>query len=60
MVFNNKSFDLRQLMDSIKLRIASWFKAKWPSRVESLVDIVRFPNLIKVPLKAKYVRTVEL
>ena len=46
-------------MNNIKLRIAFWVKDKWSSCDESLVDIARFPNLIKVPLRVKSVRTVK-
>ena len=56
MVFNNKDFDLRQLRDNINLRIVAWNKAKWPDCVDSLTDIVRFPYLIKAPMKNKYGR----
>ena len=56
MVFNNKDFDLRQLRDNINLRITAWYKAKWPDCVDSLTDIVRFPYLIKAPMKNKYGR----
>ena len=56
MVFNNKEFDLRQLLENIKLRIASWYKANWSSCNESVCNLVRFPNLIKAPLKANAVR----
>ena len=60
MIFNSKAFDLRQLLENIKLRIAFWIKAKWPGYNESLIDIVRFPNLIKGSLSVKFVRTVRL
>ena len=60
MVFNNKVFDSSQLMDNIKLRIAFWFKAKWLGCDESFVDIVRFPNIIKVPSRVKFITEVKL
>ena len=47
-VFNGKVLDLRQIIDLIKLRIASWSKAKWPDCIVSMMDAVRFPNEIKV------------
>ncbi|XWS15405.1 hypothetical protein CRYUN_Cryun35bG0094600 [Craigia yunnanensis] len=55
MVFNGKVFDLRQIINIIKLRIASWFNAKWPS-VYSVLEVVRFPNDTKVPPKVKVVK----
>ena len=55
MVFNGKVFDLRQTIDVIKLRIASWFNAKWPG-VYLVSDVVRFSNAIKVPPKVKIVK----
>ena len=58
MVFNNKEFNLK-LLDNIILRIASWFKAKWPDCKVSLSEIVRFPNLIKASLRVKHVRLVR-
>ena len=47
-VFNGKVLDLRQIIDLIKLRIASWCKAKWSNCIISMTDAVRFPNEIKV------------
>ena len=60
MVFNNKGFDLRQMVDNIKFRIASWFKAKWPRSNESISELIRYPNLISVPLRVKPVRVVTM
>ena len=60
MVFNIKAFDLRQLLDNIKLKIVSWFKTKWPSCDVSLIDVVKFPNLIKASLGVKSVRAIKL
>ena len=60
MVFNGKVLDLRQLINTIKLRIAFWFKAKWPECEDSLMDVVRFPNVIKAPLKVKSAKEVIL
>ena len=60
MVFNNKEFDLRQLLENIKLRIASWYKANWSSCNESVCNPVRFPNLIKASLRAKAIKVCRL
>ena len=59
-VFNNKGFDLRQMVDNIKFRIASWFKAKWPRSNESISELIRYPNLISVPLRVKAVKVVTI
>ena len=56
MVFNGKVFDLRQILDIINLKIANWFKAKWPKCTNSILDIVRFPNIIKRPPVIKAVK----
>ncbi|OMO61255.1 hypothetical protein COLO4_33496 [Corchorus olitorius] len=47
-VFNGKMIDIKQLIDCAKLSIAMWAKAKWPSKVGSIDDIVRFPSLMMV------------
>ena len=56
MVFNSKDFDYRQICDIILLRVGNWFKAKWPNNTESILDIIRFPNLIKQPMRLKVVK----
>ena len=53
MVFNGKVFDLEQIIDSLKFRLASWFKAKWPVSPHSILDIVRFPKDIMVTKEGK-------
>ena len=60
MIFNGKAYDFRQIIDTIKLRTAWWFKAKWPNSVNSILDIVRFPNNIQSPIKSKAVKNVTL
>ena len=57
-IFNGKFFYFWQLIDIIKLKIVSWFKAKWPDGEDNLMEVVRFSNLIKVPLRVKPVRDV--
>ena len=59
MVFKDKEFDLRKLLDNIIFRIASWFKVKWSECKVSLSEFVRYPNLVKAPLRAKQVRVVK-
>ena len=56
MVFSSKVFDSKQLTDIIFLRVANWVKAKWPDSVESVLDIIRFPNLVKQPMRLKVVK----
>ena len=56
MVFNGKVFDLRQILDIIKLRIVNWFKAKWSECGDSVLDLVRFSNIIKRLLVVKAVK----
>ena len=58
--FQQKEFDLRKLLDNINLRIASWFKAKWSGCNVSPREVVRFPNLIKAPLRVKPLRLARL
>ena len=41
------------IIDTIKVRIASWFKAKWPDCPNSILDFLRFPNVIQTPMKVK-------
>ncbi|XWS30871.1 hypothetical protein CRYUN_Cryun23aG0028100 [Craigia yunnanensis] len=53
MVINGKVFNFRHIIDTVKLHITSWFKYKWPDCINSVLDAVRFPNAIQVPLKAK-------
>ena len=60
MIFNGKVFDSRQIIDTIRLRIAWWFKAKWPDSVYSILDIVRFPNITQSPLKSRAVKNAAL
>ena len=49
MVFNGKAFDLEQIIDIFKFRLASWFKVKWPKTPHSILDIVKFSKDIQVP-----------
>ncbi|XWS71347.1 hypothetical protein CRYUN_Cryun03dG0130500 [Craigia yunnanensis] len=56
MVFNGKVFDSRLFCDIILLCVANWLKAKWPDSAESTLDIVRFPNFAKQPVKLKVVK----
>ena len=60
MIFNGKASDFRQIIDTIRLRTAWWFKAKWPDNVNSILDIIRFPNNIQSPIKPKVVKNVTL
>ena len=52
-VFNGKVPDFEETMDTSKYRLASWFKARWPSSPYSISDIVRFPKDIPVPMANK-------
>ena len=53
MVFNGKVFDLEQIIDIFKFRLASWFKAKWPETSLTNSDMARFPKDTKVPKVCK-------
>ena len=53
MVFNRKALDLEEMADIIKYRLASWFKARWPDSPHSILDIVRFPKDILIPMVKK-------
>ncbi|XVF07574.1 hypothetical protein REPUB_Repub06bG0151200 [Reevesia pubescens] len=56
-VFNGKSFDFSQIIFSIKFRLASWAKARWPQLLESFDDVFRcFANVV-VPVAPKVVRS---
>ena len=48
MVFKGKVFDFEQFINTLKFRIASWFKAKWPISLHIISDIVRFSKDIQV------------
>ena len=52
-IFNRKMVDILQLIDCIKVRIAMWAKAKWPDKVGSINDAVRFPSLVMVEDKGR-------
>ncbi|XVE58756.1 hypothetical protein DITRI_Ditri04bG0194700 [Diplodiscus trichospermus] len=41
--------DIKQLLDSIRLRVSFWCKAKWPAIHECLLDIYIHPDLVKIP-----------
>ena len=49
MVINGKVWDLEQIIDTFRFRLASWFKAKWPESSHSISDIMRFPKNIQIP-----------
>ena len=46
MIFNDTIFDFKQIIDTIKFRIASWFKAKWPECPNIFLDVVNCPSAI--------------
>ncbi|XWS42557.1 hypothetical protein CRYUN_Cryun16bG0024600 [Craigia yunnanensis] len=52
-IFNGKVSNFRQIIDIIKFRTASWFKAKWPNSVNSFLDVFRCPNNISILQKLK-------
>ncbi|XVE84839.1 hypothetical protein DITRI_Ditri17bG0044900 [Diplodiscus trichospermus] len=49
MIFNRKLLDFQQLINGIKFRVASWARAKWSNIQYGVLDIVRFPQLVKTP-----------
>ncbi|XWS63730.1 hypothetical protein CRYUN_Cryun06bG0126500 [Craigia yunnanensis] len=49
-----------KIIDTIRLRTTSWFKAKWPDSVNSILDVVKFPNNSQIPLKPRVVKNVIL
>ena len=53
MVFNGKVFDSGQIIDTFKFHLASWFKARWPDTLHSILDIVRFSKDTQVKKASK-------
>ena len=53
MIFNGKVFDYIQISNTIRFRLATWFKAKWPDCPNSTLDIVKFPKEIQVQKVSK-------
>ncbi|XVF41915.1 hypothetical protein PTKIN_Ptkin01aG0319200 [Pterospermum kingtungense] len=45
-IFNNKNVELLQVIDTAKLRLSHWIKAKWPQFHEGWMKIMRCPNLV--------------
>ena len=56
MVFNSKIFGSRQISDIILLHVANWLKVKWLDSAESILNIIRFPNFVKQPMRLKVVK----
>ena len=53
MVFNGKVFDFDPIIDTLKFRLASWFKAKWPKTPSFISDIVRFRKVTQISKRHK-------
>ena len=53
MAFNGKVFDLEQFIDTFKIRLASWFKAKWPKSLHTISEIVNFSKDVQAPKVSK-------
>ncbi|XVE80966.1 hypothetical protein DITRI_Ditri15bG0024200 [Diplodiscus trichospermus] len=56
-VFNDKSVSIEQVIDSSKLRLVHWVKAKWLRILTGWQEIFMFLNLIVVPLKGHKIRS---
>ncbi|XVE68735.1 hypothetical protein DITRI_Ditri09bG0093200 [Diplodiscus trichospermus] len=54
---NRNTFDFQQLLDVIMLRVLLWSKAKWLDVQAGVMDMVRAPNLVKIPRKSKGTRS---
>ncbi|XVE66643.1 hypothetical protein DITRI_Ditri08aG0094800 [Diplodiscus trichospermus] len=48
-VFNGATPEFDKLIDSIKLRLAFWIKAKWPKIAERTIDIFRGLSVMSTP-----------
>lgn len=55
-VFNNKEVDAGNVIDTIKLRLFSWYKGKWPQAMESTIEFISCLNVIKINGKKMKVR----
>ncbi|XVE62793.1 hypothetical protein DITRI_Ditri06bG0148400 [Diplodiscus trichospermus] len=51
-VIHGKRVDVNLVIDVIKVRVASWIKAKWPTIHMGIMDMVRCPLEIVIPAKA--------
>ncbi|XWS61072.1 hypothetical protein CRYUN_Cryun07bG0094300 [Craigia yunnanensis] len=59
-IFNGKVLDFKQFTDTFKFYLALWFKAKWSDCPNSILDVVRCPNVIKVLKSTKATKKVIL
>ncbi|XWS30084.1 hypothetical protein CRYUN_Cryun24cG0088000 [Craigia yunnanensis] len=60
MIFNGKVSNVRQIIDTISLRIALWFNAKWPDSVNSILDVVKCSNNTMISPKFRVAKKVSL
>ncbi|EOX93531.1 Uncharacterized protein TCM_002421 [Theobroma cacao] len=52
-VFNGKQWEMGQLFDLIKLRLALWGKARWPKISGKMEDLFRCPSLVSLPQQGR-------